>query len=920
MHVDEPADVRGTPTGECAELLDRLFHQPVLGVAEVDVVGGRFLRVSPRLAAWVGVAPDAVERLDPRCVLPPDDWAEDVDQRRRLAAGEVSEVTARRRFVHRSGSMTSVTVSVSALWLPGDPPGSALLVADEPVQAPAQTVEESVLRQGSELLVAMVRSNVRLFQAAQRERTERTRMEGELRRLEWMLSKGRAPAEPPPDSTGDRLVALNRCRVLLDAVGKEMLDDIVGDFLDLLDTAAAVYEQNGDYALGRHSSRWCTFLHESSRRICPVDSDRAALDCGQWHCHESCWTAVARHAIETGETVDRDCVGGLRVFGVPIRAGAEIVGSISVGYGDPPRDPARLQALSATFGVPVAELERQAAAYESRPPYIIELAKRRAIVSARLIGAIVERRRAKLAAQQSLALLEGALAESPSGILIADAPNVTIRWANAAALQIRGASERPLTQIDVDQHSTHWQTLRPDGSPYPSAELPLSRAVLKGEVTHNEEVIIRHADGEDRWVSVNAAPIRNRDGVITAGIVVFHDITARRRADAEQQRLQMQLTQAQKMESVGRLAGGVAHDFNNALQVILGNAVLARHELHPEHPLHEYLTEIETAAERSADLTRQLLTFARKQPIAPRLLNLNATVDGMLKMLRRLIGEHIELCWSPGADLWPIEVDPSQLDQVLANLTVNARDAIAGGGRILLETANVTLDAGYSVEQAECIPGDYVLLAVSDTGQGMDAETRTHLFEPFYTTKSKGTGLGLATVFGIVKQNRGLIHVYSEPGQGTTFRIYLPRASGTIPPVAPAPMAVRAMGSGETILLVEDEQGVLDLARRILEQQGYRVLVAPSPELALARVQSHPGTIDLLVTDLVMPGMSGRELCDQVRALRPGLQCLFMSGYTADAVAHRGALAADARFLEKPFTIQAFTEEVRSLLGPARGK
>jgi two-component system, sensor histidine kinase ChiS len=390
----------------------------------------------------------------------------------------------------------------------------------------------------------------------------------------------------------------------------------------------------------------------------------------------------------------------------------------------------------------------------------------------------------------------------------------------------------------------------------------------------------------------------------------------REQAQQEREKLQSQLTQAQKMESVGRLAGGVAHDFNNMLQAILGNAAIALQDLPADSPLRESLEEIEKSAQRSADLTRQLLAFARKQTIAPKVLDLNDTVAGMLKMLRRLIGEDIDLAWRPGADLWPIKMDPSQIDQVLANLCVNARDAIEGVGTVTIETGNTTLDDTYAATHPEAVAGDYVLLIVSDTGKGMDAETRSHLFEPFFTTKEKGkgTGLGLATVFGIVKQNHGLISVYSEPGQGSTFKICLPRAEAGILATATAAAWKGDLRGTETVLLVEDEDQILNLAQRILCQYGYTVLAARSPEAALKLAEQHSGRIHLLITDVVMPGMNGRELRKRLVALQPELRCLYMSGYTADVIAHHGVLDEGVQFLQKPFSIESFAERVREAL------
>jgi PAS domain S-box-containing protein len=398
-------------------------------------------------------------------------------------------------------------------------------------------------------------------------------------------------------------------------------------------------------------------------------------------------------------------------------------------------------------------------------------------------------------------------------------------------------------------------------------------------------------------------------------VSLFLDITERKRADAERERLQAQLMQSQKMESVGRLAGGVAHDFNNMLQVILGNTQLALDKTTPAERLHEELLEIQKSAERSADLTRQLLAFARKQTINPEVLDLNDKVTGMIKMLQRLIGENLQLAWIPAMDLWPVKMDPGQIDQILFNLSLNARDAIDGSGRITIETSNVSLDHTYAREHPDCVPGDYVMLAVGDTGRGLDAVAREHLFEPFFTTKEigKGTGLGLATVFGIVKQNRGLINVYSEPDRGTIFKIYLPRAASA--PPAPSSAGPRPDLHGtETILLVEDEKQILDLGQRILTKHGYTVLAAQSCEAALEVATRHSGRVHLLITDVIMPGMNGKELKRRMDNLKPGIRCIFVSGYTANVIAHHGVLDEGVHFLQKPFTVGTLTEKVRRVL------
>ena len=406
-----------------------------------------------------------------------------------------------------------------------------------------------------------------------------------------------------------------------------------------------------------------------------------------------------------------------------------------------------------------------------------------------------------------------------------------------------------------------------------------------------------------------SSPIFDPDGRVTAAIEMVEDIT-------EKLSLESRLRQAQKMESIGRLAGGVAHDFNNMLGVIIGHSELALELLDPQKSLYSSMQEIQKAAFRSADLTRQLLAFARKQTVAPKVLDLNETVEGMLKMLRRLIGENIDLVWLPAQDLWPVKMDPSQIDQILANLCVNARDAIANLGKITIETQRATFDEAYCANHSGFIRGDFVMLAVSDDGRGLDKETLEKIFEPFFTTKEmgKGTGLGLATVYGVVKQNNGFINVYSKPGQGTTFKIYLPRHAANGEQMRKErPGGPEAQG-GETVLLVEDEAANLKITRLILERLGYRVLVASTSDEAFAVVKKHLGEIDLLLTDVVMPGMSGKDLAKGLASLCPGIRILFMSGYTGNVIARHGVLDKDVHFIQKPLSREGLAAKVREVL------
>ncbi|GAW68793.1 histidine kinase [Geoanaerobacter pelophilus] len=440
------------------------------------------------------------------------------------------------------------------------------------------------------------------------------------------------------------------------------------------------------------------------------------------------------------------------------------------------------------------------------------------------------------------------------------------------------------------------------------------RKALSGEPQHFERTLVKPG-GEVGYTWAHYIP--DRVGGVTRGFyVLVSDVTELKLAEAEKVRLESQLQQAQKLESVGRLAGGVAHDFNNLLTVILGLAQLGMRELDPQDPVRNRLEGIRQAAEKSAALTQQLLGFARKQTIAPKVLELNQTVEQMLGMLRRLVGENIDVVWRPAPELWAVKMDPSQLDQILANLCVNARDAIADVGRITIETANARLDKDYCASHFGFFPGDYVQLTVSDDGCGIDKETMARIFEPFFTTKElgKGTGLGLATLYGIVKQNSGFINTYSEPGAGTSFKIYLPRYDAARADSLPEPEEKPASRGHETILVVEDEPTIREVAISLLQLQGYRVLAAGLPREAIELARAHADEIDLLMTDVVMPEMNGRELARSLLAICPRMKALFMSGYTANVIAHHGVLDDGVNFISKPFSLTDLAEKVREVL------
>ena len=530
------------------------------------------------------------------------------------------------------------------------------------------------------------------------------------------------------------------------------------------------------------------------------------------------------------------------------------------------------------------------------------------ITNKKLFKEVMERKRAEKSLRESNETLRIAQRLAQIGSWTWTVATNTVQWSEELC-QINGHD--PTLPAPGFEEMTSFYT--------PESWKRLNEAVAKalqnGESYELDLDLVR-PDGGIRNTLAQGKVDYDASGKIVSLHGTVQDITERKRAEKENAKLEAQLQQARKMESVGRLAGGVAHDFNNMLGVIIGHTENAMGEVGTTHPLYASLEEIMKAAERSANLTRQLLAFARKQTVAPKVLDLNEIVTGMLKMLQRLIGEDIQLHWQPQVNLWLVKMDPSQIDQILANLCINARDAIADVGKLTIETENVAFDATLCQDHAIFVPGEYVLIAVSDNGCGMDKETLSHLFEPFFTTKDigKSTGLGLATVYGIVKQNNGFINVYSEPGKGTTFKIYLPRHAqqGIVAKVATT--AKNTSGHGETVLLVEDEQVLLEMAKLMLESLGYATLVANTPDEAIRLAEKHTDMIHLLITDVVMPGMNGRDLAKRIQSARPTMKCLFMSGYTANAIAHHGVLDEGIQFIQKPFSRKDLAIKIRAML------
>ena len=513
---------------------------------------------------------------------------------------------------------------------------------------------------------------------------------------------------------------------------------------------------------------------------------------------------------------------------------------------------------------------------------------------------ITERKQAERELAAREARFRTLIAYNSDMLMMLDRDNV-VSFASDGWARTLGWAPEELVGLPALSHLIHPEDL-------PTAGEELGRCLASAGEPQRSELRMRHKDGSYRLVECVARNLF-ADPAVDALVANVRDIT-------ESRALQLQLAQAQKMEAIGRLAGGIAHDFNNMLSGILGFAGIVASELRSGDPLAADVAEIITAAERASSLTRQLLAFSRKQILTPRLLDLGVQLQTLEKMLRRLIGEDLEMEIAVTPRLGLVKVDPAQIEQIVLNLVINARDAVASGGKITLETANVELDAEYARQHIDVIAGAFVMLAVTDTGAGMERHVRERVFEPFFTTKGigQGTGLGLATVFGIVKQSGGHIWLYSEPGRGTTFKIYFPRCFE-----APedddmmAPRGAPERGT-ETILLVEDEPGVRAFAKRALQRAGYVVLEAENGGEALLIVEQHAGVIDLLLTDVVMPRMSGKALAQRLTALRPALRVLFMSGYTENAIVHQGVLDEGTDFISKPIALEVLLARVRGAL------
>lgn len=538
----------------------------------------------------------------------------------------------------------------------------------------------------------------------------------------------------------------------------------------------------------------------------------------------------------------------------------------------------------------------------------------------------IERKRAEEALRESQRRLAMATESAWIGFQEIDLESEAVSW-DRISYQIHGYPEsETITLSKMKKDIFHPDDLR--------LLYPLFEKALSSSTTHWKGTFrVRRPDGETRWVDDHHLIIRDAKGKAIRTLGAKIDVTKRKKNDEELAKYRIrledmvnektrrlketeqQLYQSQKLEAIGQLAGGIAHDLNNLLTVILGFSESVIESMAPDHPFRDDLTEIHDAGNRAASLTRQLLAFSRRQTLQPKVLNINTIITSMGKMLVRLIGEDVMLTTSLCQDLWPVRVDPGQMEQVIMNLAVNARDAMPQGGSLTLETANATLDEGYAKMHAEFTPGPFVAMTITDTGSGMDHETKEKIFEPFFTTKKKGqgTGLGLSTVYGIVKQSGGHIWLYSEPGMGATFKLYFPKAEGPEDKIEKRP-SVKPQSEGGTILVVEDEESLHLLIHRMITKQGYTCIVIKDPEEALGRVKNKEITPDLLITDVIMPKMSGKVLSERILEIHPGIPVLFMSGYTDNTIVRHGVLDEGVHFIQKPFSSHDLAAKIHDVL------
>ncbi len=705
------------------------------------------------------------------------------------------------------------------------------------------------------------------------------------------------------------LTDLNRCRVILDSVGGDVLEDIVAFFLSLLDTAATVFERNGDYALGIFSSGWCRTLSVASRELCDADDNADALASGKWSCHESCWTDASRIAIETGEPVDTECHGGLKICAVPIRADNEIIGAINYGYDDPPRDPRKLHEIAEKFGVCPDELRKQAEAYESRPPFLLEVARNHLTTTARLIGEIVSCKRTSNALLRNKEYIESIVDTARTIILVLDTEGRIVRF-NRYMEELSGYELKEV--VGRDWFSTFLL----------SEDQVKVRGVFESSVggtraRGNVNPIVKK-DGETRLIEWWDTELKDQEGNVTGILAIGHDITDRIHAEEKEKKLEAQVQHVQKLESLGTLAGGIAHDFNNLLMGIIGNLDLAKDDIPVSSPAFGSVRQAEKAAKRASELCRQLLAYSGRGRFVVESIEINDIVEEMAHLLDVSISKNTVLNFDLAQNLPLVRADATQIRQVIMNLITNASESIGKkSGIVSITTGAMDCDHDYlyGVLLGKSLPeGVYVYVDVTDTGCGMDRETVDKIFEPFFTTKFTGRGLGLAAVLGIVRGHGGAIEVASEVGRGTSIKVLFPATES--PRESEREKRVEKSewrGEGK-ILLVDDEETVRTVCELMLGQFGFEVITASDGREAVGLFREHAETIRCVLLDLTMPHMDGDSAIREMKRIKPEIPALLMSGYNEQEISGRFAGRKLAGFIQKPFRKPELAAKIREVL------
>ena len=738
-------------------------------------------------------------------------------------------------------------------------------------------------------------------------------MNRDVKQIEWLVDKNlprklELKKKPWAQTYGD-LTALNRERVLLDSVGGDVLTDIVLDFLNLLETSAAVYEKNGDYALGIFSSGWCRTLDRASRDLCDSEDLAGALACGKWYCHESCWTDAAKVAIESGERIDIECHGGINIFAVPIRADHEIIGVINFGYGDPPRDPQKVRAIARKYGVDADELMQHAEAYDSRPRFLIDVARDYLITSAQLIGEIAARKRTADTLLQKNNFLESIFDTARTIILVLDTEGRIVRF-NPYMERLSGYK---LEEVEGKDWFTAF---------LPSDEQERIKGVFESCVSGirakgNINPIIKK-NGHTALIEWWDAELKDPKGALAGILAIGQDITERVQAEEKEKKLVAQVQHVQKLESLGTLAGGIAHDFNNLLMGIIGNLDLAKENIPSSTGAFDNLSQAEMAAKRASELCRQLLAYSGKGRFIVESVNINDIVDEMVHLLEVSISKKVVLKYNLTENLPPIRVDATQTRQVIMNLITNASESIGEKSGVVsvitgvMECDRTYLDEIFDIEDLS--EGVYVYLEVTDTGCGMSAETIEKIFDPFFTTKFTGRGLGLAAVLGIVRGHGGAIKIYSEPGRGTTFKVLFPASDQPAMPLHEEAADAGSWRGEGLILVVDDDETVRAVCKLMLERLGFEVMTASDGCEAVDLFRGHVESIRCVLLDLTMPRMDGDTALGEMRRIKSDVPVLLTSGYNEQEVIDRFAGRKMAGFIQKPFQKAALSSKLREIL------